>query len=370
MTLRVGIDASNLRAGGGVTHLAELLAHAEPAKHGIDRVTVWSARATLERLPSRQWLTLSPQPELERGLIARTRWQRSQLDRLAAASSDILFVPGGTYHGHFRPFVAMSQNMLPFQWRERRRYGVSKMLLRLTLLHFAQARTFDRADGVIFLSEFALRNVKHGTRRRHATIPHGVSDVFRFAPRPQRPLASYSQTEPFRILYTSIVDVYKHQWNVAEAVQRLRAEGMPVVLELVGPAYEPAMRKLRAVIRGDAVRIRGEVPFAELPQAYRDADAFVFASSCENMPNILLEAMAAGLPIACADRGPMPEVLGDAGIWFDPENVDDIVRALRELIASPDRRATLAAKAYERASRYSWTLCADETFHFLAASAQ
>jgi glycosyltransferase involved in cell wall biosynthesis len=370
MTLRLGIDAANLRAGGGVTHLAELLAHSDPAKHGIERVTVWSGRSTLERLPSRDWLTLSAQPELERGLIARTRWQRSQLDRLAAASCDVLFVPGGAYHGHFRPFVTMSQNMLPFQWRERARYGLSRMLLRLTLLHYFQARTFDRADGVIFLSAFALRNVRHGTQRRHAMIPHGVSDAFRFAPRPQLPLASYSHSQPFRIIYTSIVDVYKHQWNVAEAVQRLRGEGLPVVLELIGPAYEPAMRKLRRVIRGDGVRIRGEVPFAELPQTYRDADAFVFASSCENMPNILLEAMAAGLPIACANRGPMPEVLGDAGIWFDPENVDDITRALRELIASPERRATLAAGAYARASHYSWNLCADETFRFLAAAAQ
>ena len=50
------------------------------------------------------------------------------------------------------------------------------------------------------------------------------------------------------------------------------------------------------------------------------ADIFVFASSCENMPNTLIEAMAAGLPIASSYRGPMIEILKDGGIYFNPEN--------------------------------------------------
>ena len=57
------------------------------------------------------------------------------------------------------------------------------------------------------------------------------------------------------------------------------------------------------------------------------------------MPNILLEGMESGLPIACSNRNPMPEALGDAGVYFDPEIVDDIARALRELIDSHTLRA-------------------------------
>ena len=92
----------------------------------------------------------------------------------------------------------------------------------------------------------------------------------------------------------------------------------------------------------------------------------VFASSYENMPNILLEGMAAGLPIACSSLGPMPEVLGDAGVYFHPEDPDDIARALNELIDSPDLRAQLARAAFDRAQKYSWKRCANETFDFLA----
>jgi glycosyltransferase involved in cell wall biosynthesis len=68
----------------------------------------------------------------------------------------------------------------------------------------------------------------------------------------------------------------------------------------------------------------------------------------------------------------MPEVLGDAGVYFDPEDPDDIAHALRELIDSPDLRARLAKSSFEGAQSFSWQRCASETFGFLAevASAQ
>jgi glycosyltransferase involved in cell wall biosynthesis len=62
----------------------------------------------------------------------------------------------------------------------------------------------------------------------------------------------------------------------------------------------------------------------------------------------------------------MPEVLGDAGIYFDPEDANSIARALSESIESPNFRAQLAQAALDRAQAFSWKRCADETFGFLA----
>jgi glycosyltransferase involved in cell wall biosynthesis len=87
------------------------------------------------------------------------------------------------------------------------------------------------------------------------------------------------------------------------------------------------------------------------------------------MPNILIESMAAGLPIACSERGPMPEVLGDAGIYFDPEQPASIADAVRRLALDPGLRAEKAAAASKAASQFSWSRCADETFDFLASVA-
>jgi glycosyltransferase involved in cell wall biosynthesis len=162
---------------------------------------------------------------------------------------------------------------------------------------------------------------------------------------------------------------------VVEAVAALRKLGFSIVLDLVGPAYPPALKRLNAAMDCvDAerrwVHYHGAIAFDALHHHYAQADLGLFASSCENMPNILLETMASGLPIACSNRGPMPEVLGEAGVYFDPEQPKDIARALRKLIESPQLRTKLAQASYERAQQYSWQRCADETFGFLVAVTQ
>jgi glycosyltransferase involved in cell wall biosynthesis len=290
----------------------------------------------------------------------------------------LLFAPGGSHSGDFHPIVTMSRNMLPFEWRELRRYRLSWTSLRLLLLRRTQSRSFRQADGLIFLTQYARDGVMRAVKTsaaQTAIIPHGVDGRFVRAPREQLPIGSYSADRPFRILYVSIVNLYKHQWHVAEAVAQLRAEGLPVLLELAGPAYPPALARLKTTLgrvdpAAEFVRYLGGVPYGGLHTLYARADLCVFASSCENLPNILLEGMASGLPIACSNRGPMPEVLGDAGVYFDPEDPNDIARALHELIESPMLRSRLAQASFERAPRYSWRRCADETLSFLAEVAR
>src|SRR5262249_14967918 len=77
-------------------------------------------------------------------------------------------------------------------------------------------------------------------------------------------------------------------------------------------------------------------------------------------------AMAAGLPIACSNRGPMPEILGDAGVYFDPERPEELVTAIEALLKDADVRQRCARDAYDRARQYSWERCAKETFSFLS----
>ncbi len=372
--MHLAIDASNIRAGGGVTHLVELLKAAHPEAHGFSRVVVWAGRATLSEIVPRPWLELRHGLVLDGPLPQRAVWQLVRLPRLVADSCDVLFVPGGTCGASFSPFVAMSRNLLPFDPRERRRYGLTPRWFKFHLLEATQSFAFRRAAGVVFLTQAARQAVLRRTgplRARAAVIPHGVADRFRRPPPPQRPLSGYSAARPFRWLYVSIVSPYKHQWHVAEGVARLRAQGLPIALDLVGPAEPAALRRLQAVLRRvdpsrECIRYHGAVPYGRLHDRYHNADGFVFASSCENMPNILLEAMAAGLPIACSARDPMPEVLGEAGQYFDPEKPESIARALEALTLSHALRADLAGAAYERAERYSWPRCADETFSFLA----
>jgi len=364
-----------LRCGGGVTHLVELLRAAQPKTFGIERVVVWGGTPTLTALEDRPWLAKRNPVALDSDLPQRTLWQRYRLSQAARNEEcDVLFVPGGSYAGNFHPVVTMSRNLLPFEMRELLRYGWSPFTLKLMMLRFTQSRSFRSAYGVIFLTDYAKQGVVKVTgplRGKIATIPHGLSRRFFMPPRPQRPIADYSATEPYRLLYVSIIDQYKHQWQVVDAVAALRKQGLHIVLDLVGPAYQPALKRLqKAIVRADAERhwvyYHGAIPFNELHLRYAEADLGLFASSCENMPNILLETMAAGLPIACSNRGPMPEVLGNAGVYFDPESPEQIADALTMLLKDHSLRARFSQKSYDCAREYSWERCAEETFAFLA----
>lgn|SRR3990167_8202765 len=372
--MRIGIDASNLRAGGGVTHLVELLRAADPPAHGFEQAIVWGGAATLSKIEDRDWLCKVHDPLLDRGLPYRVFWQRFRLKKLTRqAGCDVLFVPGGSDASGFKPMVTMSRNLLPFEWRETRRYGWSLITLKLLLLRLTQSRTFRKADGVIYLTQYArnaVLKVIGEQRGRTVIIPHGINPRFFLPPRPQRQAQEFSDVRPCRVLYVSIVDKYKHQWEVAEAIAKLRSEGIPVGLDLAGPPG-PGMGRLRDTLRrvdpdGKLITYRGAVPYEEIHGLYTSADIGVFASSCENMPNILLEGMAAGLPMACSRMGPMPEMLGDAGVYFDPEKPDEIDAAIRRLMESPGLRAEKVQAALLRARAFSWEKCARETFGFLA----
>jgi hypothetical protein len=146
----VGIDATNLRAGGGRTHLRQLLRAADPAAYGVTEVIVWGSRESLASLEERPWLKVVTPPELDGGIVRRVLWQRFRLSKAAQdAGCNVLFVPGGSYAGTFRPVVTMCRNMLPFEWQELRRYGLSAITLKLLILRVIQARSYRRADAIV-----------------------------------------------------------------------------------------------------------------------------------------------------------------------------------------------------------------------------
>ena len=96
--LCVGIDASNLQAGGGRTYLIELLKAARPFDHQFSRVVVWAGDDTLDLLEDRSWLVKRNPVALNAGLARRLLWQRFCLPKAAHVEEcDVLFVPGGTF---------------------------------------------------------------------------------------------------------------------------------------------------------------------------------------------------------------------------------------------------------------------------------
>jgi len=378
--MHLAIDASNIRQGGGVTHLSQLLSAAEPGDAGIHQITVWACAATLAQLPDQPWLTKLSPAWTEAGLFRRLLGQQLLLGQeMARRGCDALFSPGGTVPVRVQvPVVTMSQNMLPFEPEEAIRFGRwSWMRLKMWLLRQSQGRSFKKADGLIFLTEYARKGVSRWLGRSaglQALVPHGIEPRFAADPKPQRHAQDYSFDQPFTFLYVSILMPYKHQIEVATAASVLRKAGSPVRVKFVGADWGRYGQQFRETLRQldpkeEFLIWPGSMPFSALHREYQDADAFIFASSCENLPNILIEAMTAGLSIACSKSGPMPEVLGTAGVYFDPVQTQDIAEAMRTLVNSADLRGHLADKAKELSRAYSWQRCAKDTFEFIAAVA-
>ena len=108
--------------------------------------------------------------------------------------------------------------------------------------------------------------------------------------------------------------------------------------------------------------MHGHTDPKKLPKLISNSNIFIFASSCENMPNTLVEGMAIGLPIACSNRGPMPEILSDGGLYFDPEDDLSISESVEEIILKQNTRERIASKAKQLSKDYSWKICSKNTF--------
>ncbi len=374
--ITVAIDASRNRSGGARNHLIGILTDGDPVRSGVKTVHVWSYRALLEELPNREWLKKHNPPELEKSLAHQVWWQMSVLPQaLKRCECDILLNTDAGTFSNIRPCVTMSRDMLSYEPGEIRRYRYGKAWIRLVLLKYIQNRSLRRANGVIFLTRYAANAIQLscGNLKSFAIIPHGVGKAFSMT----RRLIAWpdASQRPIRCVYVSNTAPYKHQEHVVRGIEKMVKQGIDITLALVGGGGGNAQKQLiKQINTSDPFRQFifefGYISNTDLPQLLSEHDIFIFASSCENMPNTLLEAMASEIPIACSNRGPMPEILKDGGVYFDPENPEEIVNALKKIIYQSDLRYKNAARAKEIASCYSWSRCAQETFSYLTEVAK
>ena len=372
----LGIDLHNIRDGGGVNYIRNLLNAADPERDGLARVHLFASPRNLENFPDRPFIAKHGFEALASSLPRRVSCAFGTLPRRARElGCDLLYAPGGIAFGQFRPYATISRNMMPFRRDLWSLYPLfSPEWLRLQVLSRLNARTFVRADGMIFLTESARRAITPhlgGSPRRVAVINHGV-DASQFSVGKRRPMPA--SHEEIRLVYPSRFEPYKHQFEVLEAVAMLREEFPRLSIDFSGPhnasylaRFEEARRRIDPA--GAFTRYLGNLASSELPGLYADSDLLVFASSCENLPNILIEAMACGIPIVSARGDPMPEVAKDAALYFDPGDPGSIAASIRQAIVDPRAGLERAERGLAYSGQYSWERCAEHTFRFLRETA-
>lgn len=188
------------------------------------------------------------------------------------------------------------------------------------------------------------------------------------APRARHILERYQIDYPF-LLYAGNIRPQKNIPRLVEAfaVAREHLSRHPVYRDLrliiIGDEISRYPSVRRAVIQTrveKAVRFLGFVPFEALRIFFESAALFVFPSLYEGFGLPPLEAMASGTPVVASNINSLQEVLGDAAILVNPENVFEIARAIQDALLDTDLRSGLIAKGKVQAARYSWERTARE----------
>jgi glycosyltransferase involved in cell wall biosynthesis len=376
----LAVDAINIRAGGGLTHLQNLFLNFDFDKSEFDLIIVYGCNTVLNQIPFHIKLRKIHRSFFESTGFSLFFWYAFVFPKeLINNKVNLLFVPGGHFLHSFKPTVLMSQNMLPIELKEASRYGFSKTFFRLLALRVLTVFSVQRSSGIIFLSLYALDRFKSlgivnpdkESKQKSIIIPHGVDRRFDLLVKPDEFRQDFNYEMPMKIIYVSIIDVYKHHDVVSMAAEKLLNRGIYIELNFVGPFYNSAKRKLDHTISRYCKKSRNRIIFHnklnvdEQISLYKEMDLILFASSCENLPIILIEGMRTGLPIVCSNRGPMNELIDGSAITFNPESVDSICHAIEHMYKSKVTRQEFAIKSYQKGIKYNWDECSSETFSFL-----
>ena len=370
--MKVVINALSARRGGGQTYLFNLLQYLD----GRDELKI------IVLAPDS--LVLTPHPLIKRikvgwpvdNQLVRAVWEKYLLSGLLQSlGADILFCPGGLVRTRVPDgclSVTMFRNMIPFDREVRKMYPPGLRRVRNWLLERGMLSSMRKSDLVIFISNYARQVIESriGMRQLSAvTIPHGINHEFRVPSGSHIPRPGWLPDGDY-LLYVSIFEVYKSQLEVVRGYHLLRSrretsEKLVLVGQQLSPSAPEVVAEIARLGLQNEIIVAGSVPYRELPAVYANAKVNIFASTCENCPNILLEALGAGRPVLVSNRQPMPEFGGQAVVYFDPVSPEDFADKLLQFIDSPKAMAGLAMRARDQSELFNWEKTATDTWDAL-----
>ncbi len=240
------------------------------------------------------------------------------------------------------------------------------MQLRLTV-----KRTVNAAARILTPSEFSRRSVAKAydlDPERISVIYNGVSPQFR--PVPQENAARWLLRHkdvawPF-VLTVGDLQPRKNHLGLIKAFERVMASRpeLPHRLVFAGKDtwFSPTVRAAAKASKvADRIMFLGFVSDEELAHYYSACDVFVFPSFYEGFGIPILEAMACGRAVACSNTSAMPEVADSAALLFDPHNIEQMGRALNDLLIDPQLRARMGRLGLQRSTLFHWNRAAQET---------
>jgi len=223
-----------------------------------------------------------------------------------------------------------------------------------------------KASKIIAVSYATKRDLVHylGIPEERIAVIHEGIDRKIFKPIPHRPMPY-----PY-ILYVGSEHPRKNLSTLLKAFSRLKQESDFKDLKLVkvGKAGggEVDFRK-ETLWTIETLNLRNEVIFTEyvsneeLGAYYSNAECFVFPSLCEGFGFPPLEAMSCGCPVISSNVSSLPEVVGEAAIQVNPRDIDELVKAVQEVLTNKDLRKKVIQEGFKQARKFSWEYAAQKT---------
>lgn len=357
--MHIGINALYYAHGGTLVYLQRLLRQwSRDGSTAAHRFTLFTGRRTLQRLadsvPPEVDVALLPLSDL--GMPARLLAEQTLLVQAARSRGiDVMFCPGNNGPFWGTPSVVTFHNAGPFSPALTPATQGWGGWLRFRLIGAFMKICARRANHLIFLSQTFRRefstvvplDLQRTTVLYHAReeAPDDDSaDVLQRCQLPPRYALLVSHLYPFR--------------NVVEAVQafadpELADETLVVAGGFPVPAYAHKVRQAAeaAEING-RVRLLGETPRTDVVALMRRCRAFLFTSSVENCPTTVIEALSMGLPMALSSQSVMPEIAGDAAVYFHPLRPHEVARAVGRVMHDEALRADLQRRALAQAAKF------------------
>jgi glycosyltransferase involved in cell wall biosynthesis len=225
-----------------------------------------------------------------------------------------------------------------------------------------------RAGAILTVSECSKRDLVAG----YGLDPAKVTVVYEAAAPEFRAVSTIAVEEvrqryglPERFLiHVGTIEPRKNLTRLVEALQILRDGGLTLPLVVVGGKgwlYDEFFHRLESLAVRDAVHFPGYVPAADLPLLYNAATLAVVPSVYEGFGLPVLEAMACGTPVIASQASSLPEIGGEAAVYFDPYDVEAMAGAIRAVWTDTEGRIEMRQRGLVQAARFSWERAAAET---------
>ncbi|MFN7137790.1 MAG: glycosyltransferase family 4 protein [Limisphaerales bacterium] len=315
-------------------------------------------------------------PEVHRPAVKNILWHQSHLPKLAAQHQlDVLHIPSYRRMLWPRPCALVStiHDLAPFHVSDK--YDWKRMLYGKVVVK----RLAHRQQEIIAISQNTGRDIQRffGVPPEKISVIHNGIDHDRFTPastEAARHLVAekHALRAPFFLYVARLEHPAKNHVRLIEAFERFKEQtGSDWQLVFGGSDWhgaEEIHNRIRQSPVANHIRSLGFVP-AELPSLYRAASCFIYPSLFEGFGMPPIEAMACGCPVISSSRGSLEEVVGDAAIIIDPENVTQMSDQMKSLASDNGLRERLRNKGLEHAQRFTWARAAEETLRIYAQAA-